>query len=365
MAINDAPTTRNCGAMEVHRRLLTESESYRTARAELENATIQLEAMGQRLTGTVTIPVVVHVVFNRAEQNISDEQIHTQIEVLNQDFRAANADITDVPAPFAAAVADAGIEFALATVDPEGHPTDGITRTRTRVASFGTDDAVKATATGGIDAWPADRYLNIWVAKLGGGLLGYAQFPGGSPATDGVVVTYTAFGTVGTATDPFDLGRTLTHEIGHWLNLFHIWGDDGSGCGGTDEVDDTPNQAGGNTGKPVFPHVTCNNGPHGDMFVNYMDYVDDDVMVMFTHGQVDRMRACLDVARRSVWQPARFAEGNGHVPVHTNGHEPSVVSSGSRIDVILQGADGVTYHKWFDGTAWEPSQTGWESIGHP
>ena len=138
-----------------------------------------------------------------------------------------------------------------------------------------------------------------------------------------------AFGTTGTATDPFDLGRTLTHEIGHWLNLFHIWGDDGSGCGGTDEVDDTPNQAGGNTGKPVFPHVTCNNAPHGDMFVNYMDYVDDDVMVMFSKGQVDRMRSCLALARSAIGQPVA---ANGHVPARTNGHQPAVVSSGTRIE---------------------------------
>jgi hypothetical protein len=363
MAPDVAPTTRNCGAMEVHRRLLTESESYRTARAELETATIELEALGQVLTGTVHIPVVVHVVYNTAEQNISDEQVRSQIEVLNRDFRADNGDLGTVPEPFTGAVDDADIEFALATTDPDGAATDGITRTQTSRTGFDTDDAVKSAAHGGADAWPADRYLNIWVARLTGGLLGYAQFPGGAAATDGVVITYTAFGTTGTATEPFHLGRTATHEIGHWLNLFHIWGDDGSGCGGSDEVDDTPNQAGPNTGKPAFPHVTCNNAPNGDMFMNYMDYVDDDAMVMFSKGQVSRMRACLDVSRRALWQPART---NGHAPVHTNGHhQPSVVSSGTRIDVILQGDDGVTYHKWFDGQSWEPSQTGWQSIGRP
>ena len=371
MSTTDTPTVRNCGAMEVHRRLLTESELYRSARANLETATIALEALHQPLTGTLRIPVVVHVVYNTEEQNISDEQIATQIEVLNRDFRATNPDIATVPAPFTGAVADAEIEFALTTTDPDGNPSNGITRTRTRVADFGTNDAVKSSARGGTDAWPADRYLNIWVAKLGGGLLGYAQFPGGAAETDGVVVTYSAFGTIGTAADPFDLGRTLTHEIGHWLNLFHIWGDDGTGCGGTDEVDDTPNQAGGNTGKPAFPHVTCNNAPHGDMFMNYMDYVDDDVMVMFTKGQVDRMRSCLEIARRSIWQPARTngqapaIHTNGQSATHTNGHVPAVVSSGTRIDVILQGDDGVTYHKWFNGGSWEPSQTGWQSIGRP
>ena len=170
--------------------------------------------------------------------------------------------------------------------------------------SFGTDDGVKDPARGGVAAWPADRYLNIWVAQLSGGLLGYAQFPGGPAETDGVVITYTAFGTTGTATAPFHLGRTATHEIGHYFNLFHIWGDDGTGCGGTDEVDDTPNQAGPNTGKPAWPHVTCRNGPHGDLFMDYMDYVDDDMMVMFTPGQVARMWACLQLERKAMWTAA-------------------------------------------------------------
>jgi hypothetical protein len=364
MAAKDSPTTRSCGAMEIHRRLLTENESYRVARAELENTTIEYEALGRVLSGTIQIPVVVHVVHNTAEQNISKQQIHNQIEVLNRDFRAANPDVSTVPPAFADLVTDPQIEFALATVDPDGNPTEGITRTKTRVAGFSADDAVKFSQRGGIEPWPTDRYLNIWVAKLTGGLLGYAQFPGGPAETDGVVITYTGFGTGGTATEPFHLGRTTTHEIGHWLNLFHIWGDDGAGCGGTDEVDDTPNQAGPNTGKPAYPSVTCNNAPHGDLFMDYMDYVDDDVMVMFTAGQVSRMRTCLDTVRRSLWQPA-VAAGNGHAPVRTNGHEPAVVASGSRIDVIMLGDDGLTYHKWFDGSSWEPSQTGWQSIGRP
>jgi hypothetical protein len=108
------------------------------------------------------------------------------------------------------------------------------------------------------------------------------------------VITYTAFGTLGTAAAPFDLGRTATHEVGHWLNLRHIWGDDGTGCSGSDFVDDTPNQASENTGRPTFPSVSCDNGPDGDLFMNYMDYVDDVAMFMFTTGQVQRMQTCLD-----------------------------------------------------------------------
>jgi hypothetical protein len=162
---------------------------------------------------------------------------------------------------------------------------------------------VKSAATGGADAWPSDRYLNIWVCPLAGGLLGYAQFPGGPAATDGVVIRHSAFGTTGTATAPFDLGRTTTHEIGHWVNLRHIWGDDGTGCWGDDFVADTPNQGGPNTGTPPFPTVSCGNAPNGDMFMNYMDYTDDVAMFMFSAGQVTRIHAALDGPRAAIGTP--------------------------------------------------------------
>ena len=144
----------------------------------------------------------------------------------------------------------------------------------------------------------AYKYLNIWVCQLSGGLLGYAQFPGGPPKTDGVVITHTGFGTKGTASKPFHLGRTATHEIGHWLNLRHIWGDT-EDCSGSDLVADTPNAEGPNFGTPSFPKISCNNGPNGDMFMNYMDYVDDEAMFMFTSQQSERMRATLDNERNT------------------------------------------------------------------
>ena len=232
--------------------------------------------------------------------NITDAQIESQITVLTEDFRKNNGDVGTAPSVYQSLVADSRIEFALATTDPAGDPTNGIVRVKTKVDSFLDDDAVKSAATGGSDAWPADKYLNIWVCELGGGLLGYAQFPGGPAATDGVVILHTAFGTTGTAAAPFNKGRTATHEVGHWLNLRHIWGDDGTGCAGSDLVADTPNQAGPNYGTPPFPTVSCNNGPNGDMFMNYMDYVDDIAMVMFTTGQVTRMQAALDGPRSSI-----------------------------------------------------------------
>jgi Pregnancy-associated plasma protein-A len=272
-----------CGTMPVHRRLLDTEPGYARAREEIETFAFGAAREEPPPLGLVTIPTVVHVVWSRPEHNIGDDQLATQIEALNRDFRRRNDDVSLLPPVWAAVAADADVEFALVDV----------TRTRTEVASFDTDDAVKSARTGGADAVSTDSTLNLWVCQLGGGLLGYAQFPGGPPETDGVVVTYTAFGSTGTAAAPFDLGRTSTHEVGHWLNLRHIWGDDGDGCGGDDFVADTPNQAGPNYGRPVYPKVSCDNAPHGDMFVNYMDYTDDAAMVMFTQGQAARMAATL------------------------------------------------------------------------
>lgn len=297
------PQTRTCGSMIHHAYLMEVSPSYRQARLAIENQTrgLEMRILGARgMMEVITIPVVVHVVFNSPNQNISDEQIASQIKILNADYRLQNPDIDLVPDPFKPLRADAMIEFQLAVRDPQGQPTTGITRTRTREASFGVTDEVKFSSTGGQDAWPTDRYLNIWVCNLSNSILGYAQFPGGPPETDGVVILYTAFGDIGTAASPFDKGRTTTHEVGHWLNLRHIWGDDFGACTGSDDVEDTPNQANSNFGKPTFPRITCGNGPDGDMFMNYMDYVDDDAMFMFSIGQAARMRATLEGPRAAL-----------------------------------------------------------------
>jgi hypothetical protein len=255
----------------------------------------------------VTIPVVVHVVHNPAvpTEDIDGAQVRSQIDVLNRDFRAKNPDAANVPAVWKALVADARIEFRLAGTDPDGNPTNGIVRTPTAKRFFTTSaDDVKSSTTGGADPWPSDSYLNIWVCAdirdgIGRSILGYAQFPGGPPSTDGVVVVHSCFGTSGTVRPPFDLGRTTTHEVGHWLDLRHIWGDDAGTCIGDDLVADTPHQADRNFGTPAFPHVSCGNGPNGDMFVNYMDYTDDVAMFMFTTGQSQRMDSCLEGARAS------------------------------------------------------------------
>jgi Pregnancy-associated plasma protein-A/Repeat of unknown function (DUF346) len=348
--VEDEPPRRRCATMDVHHRLLLENPEYAARRAAIEDLAFQFEtglrALGR--AGVSKIPVVVHVVWNSAAQNISDAQIQSQIDVLNKDFRATNADIAQTPSVFQPLIGDAQIEFFLAP--------NGIVRKQTTVTSFGADDKVKAASTGGSDPWPTDKYLNLWVCNLGGGLLGYAQFPGGPAATDGVVVTYTGFGTTGTAQAPFHKGRTATHEIGHFLNLNHIWGDDGQGCSGTDNVADTPNQGGGNFGTPTFPHVSCNNGPNGDLFMNYMDYVDDPVMVMFTKGQVTRMEAALAGPRASLVTAAGGLSNRASGPV--------VAWGANRLDVFVIGTDRALYHKWWNGTAWGPSLAGpYEKLG--
>lgn len=296
-------TRRQCGTLAVHFGLLEQDPNFRQRQMDIEHATARLMATGVfRRVGLITIPVVVHVVFNIQAENISTGQIRSQMRVLNKDFRAKNTDKNKVPAVWQGLVADANIKFILARKDPRGKTTTGITRTHTNRTSFSyQDDTVKSVATGGVDPWPTDKYLNIWVCKLAGGILGYAQFPGGPAETDGVVIRNTEFGTEGTVAAPYNLGRTTTHEIGHWLNLGHIWGDSRiANCRDSDLVDDTPNQEAPNYGKPTFPHVSCENGPNGDMFMNYMDYVDDNSMQMFTAQQVLRMQAVLDGPRSTI-----------------------------------------------------------------
>ena len=281
--------------------MLEEHPTFRTNQRRAEDYTARALVSGEAsrvARKVVTIPTVVHVVWKKPNENIDKAQVQSQIDAINLDYHANNPDISKVPAPWQGLVGNPKVRFKLATRDPDGKRTDGIIRVKTDRAHFNVGDDVKRAGQGGSTAWPTDEYLNIWVCTLSGGLLGYAQFPGGPKATDGVVILNTAFGTQGTAAAPFNLGRSLTHEVGHWLNLHHIWGDT-LDCSGGDKVSDTPNCEGPNFGKPTFPVVTCSNGPNGDMFMNYMDYVDDDAMFMFTAGQVARMSACLAGPRKS------------------------------------------------------------------
>ena len=286
---------RNCGTMIY---LEQQQQSNPELVKKLADNEVKLQKWiknnaNKKLSNTITIPVVVHVVYNNNNENISDLQIQSQIDILNEDFRRLNADAVNTPAAFLSVAADTEIEFCLATEDPNGNTTSGITRTSTSQSSFSTNDGVKYTSSGGVDAWNPLEYLNIWVCDLSGGLLGYAQFPGGAVSSDGVVCDYAYFGNIGTATAPYNLGRTATHEVGHWLNLRHIWGD--SNCG-NDYCNDTPEHSGSNYGCPSYPSTSnCNgNGTSGDMFMNYMDYTDDACMNIFTQDQKTRMIASIN-----------------------------------------------------------------------
>ncbi len=301
MAVRNTPQ-RRCGTMAVHFSLLELYPGYRKCLTQLEHACVERRRSAPFARAKpYRINVVVHVLYNNEKENISDAQIKSQIAVLNRDFRATNSDRSKTPAVWRGLVSDSQVEFVLATKDPDGKKSTGITRTRSSTTSFAIDDnVIKKTKSGGKDAWPTDRYLNIWVCALSGGILGYAQFPGGPSWSDGVVILNTAFGTSGLAKAPFNKGRTATHEVGHYLNLRHIWGDT-EDCSGTDFVVDTPNAEGPNYGSPTFPKVSCSNGPNGDMFMNYMDYVDDAAMFMFTKEQTQRMQVTLDGPRKTLW----------------------------------------------------------------
>lgn len=252
----------------------------------------------------VTIPVVVHIVWKEVSENISEEQIQAQLDILNRDFRAKNLEINTVPNIFKTAIADAEIEFCLAKRTPDGQLTNGITRTRTTVNSVGVHftqpqglRTICYSDLGGQDAWDTRQYLNIWVGRMGFGILGQADFPGmAEPEEDGIRIDPSAFGTMG-AIAPYNLGRTLTHEIGHYFNLSHLWGnkDDNLNCENDDGVADTPLQSTTFRSQcPTHPQLFCGTA---SMFMNFMNYTNDACMAMFTQGQKARMLAALQSAR--------------------------------------------------------------------
>lgn len=276
----------------------------------------------------ITIPVVVHVVYNTAAENISEAQIISQIESLNADFAKSNKDFSKVPSVFARLAANTSIRFELAKTDPMGKSTTGIMRKKSNRMMWSDDDKIKAIANGGSTTWDSRSYLNIWVCNTVPGLTGYATFPGADRAVDGIVVRYDAFGTMGKAVAPFNLGRTVTHEVGHWMGLKHLWGD--QQCG-DDGIEDTPKQRSGNAGSPVFPRVTsCNTTADGEMFMNFMDFTNDASMGMFTAGQKQAMRTQFEIngKRNSLLQ------SKGLSPAWNNNVEPEILTVNTRPIVV-------------------------------
>lgn len=257
-------------------------------------AHFNIQGSGEVLSGAggtglsiIRIPVVVHILYRESEQNISDQQVLSQIEVLNKAFRHTHADTALVPAAFRSLAADCGIEFVMAKITPEGYATNGIIHKKTNAYSFGADDKIKFSSMDGSDAWDTDRYLNIWVGNMMTGIIGYSSVLGGPKNTDGVVMRYDAFGNTGRLQSPYVQGRVAVHEVGHWMGLRHIWGD--QVCG-TDGIDDTPPQKIATRNCPAGIIAACDNSPAGIMYNNYMDLTNDNCMNMFTVGQRERMR---------------------------------------------------------------------------
>lgn len=254
----------------------------------------------------ITLPIVVHVLWFEEEENISDEQIMSQIQVLNDDFRKNNSNFSSTAVEFQNIAADVEIEFCLATVDPSGNPTSGITRNETFIEGIGDTEFYYSYDDGGVDSWDVNSYINIWVCSLGSDdFLGYAFTPGTADPieADGIVIDYRYFGTTGTASNSFPnhLGRTSTHEMGHYLNLEHLWGPDEGGCEEDDFVNDTPTQDWESEGCPSYPFFDdCSFSGKGINFNNYLDYTADVCMTMFTEGQKMRMLAALNGPRSSL-----------------------------------------------------------------
>ncbi len=239
-----------------------------------------------RLEGqAIKIPVVVHILYHLPGENINDETVMTQIDILNQCFRRHNADTANTPSYFKALAADCGIEFQLATSDPNKKKTNGIIHKYTPITYWQSDDLMKSDAQMGDNGWDAKNYLNIWVCNMRN-IAGYSSVPGGPAEKDGVVIDLNVFGTNGSP--GYEMGKTAVHEVGHWLGLRHIWGD--AQCG-DDLVADTPPQSDYSIGCPTGIHISCNNGPNGNMYSNYMDYTSDACVNLFTEGQKARMRA--------------------------------------------------------------------------
>lgn len=248
----------------------------------------------------ITIPVVVHLLYTDESQDIPDLQIFAQLEVLNEDFRLLNENVRNIPAEFQGIAADTEIEFCLASLDPQGLPTTGINRVQTDIecvadifnVKSGQNSRLFYSQLGGTDAWDTEHYLNIWVGATCGEFLGTAtsiSLPNFQPQEDGVVIDFNYFGNncASSIAEPYHLGRTATHEIGHFFGLRHPWGNCGSDADG---VADTPQQETFYFGCPSYPQFSCGSS---DMFMNFMNLSDDICMALFTEGQKQRMLASL------------------------------------------------------------------------
>lgn len=285
---------RECRSSEYEKLTIQNDPSIAASRQSVENFILQHHsstnsflARGQQIM-RIKIPVVVHILYHYPGENISDAVVSSQVSALNRDFKKLNADTSKIPSYFKSFAADCEFEFQLAKVDPRGRATTGIIHKYTPITKWTTDDKIKFSQEMGDDGWDASSYLNIWVGTMTK-VIGYSSFPGWPANKDGVVISNSVFGI--TNSGPYNQGRTAVHEVGHWLNLKHLWGD--APCG-DDGVDDTPVQQTFTVGCPTGIRVSCGNAPNGDMYMDYMDFTNDDCLVMFTKGQMERMRVLFE-----------------------------------------------------------------------
>ena len=336
---------RRCGTLENEAFLRSQDPFYDQKKEDMERqlqtiiANMQAERIstGQSPFAQYSIPIVYHVVYQNATENVSDAKVLAMHAQLNMDFARTNTDAGNTPSYFASSAVDMQIQFCLATKDNNNNPTNGIVHKSTTVGSFSTNNAVKSTASGGDDAWNVQKYFNVWICDLGSSLLGYGQFP--PPSSNyGVVIHYITVGSLtmhNTSGGQFGYGRTLSHEIGHCFNLIHIWGDE-SGCSGTDQCADTPNQADATSGCPSGVKTdNCTGAPNGVEYQNYMDYTDDLCYNMFSNDQKTRAQAAVFQYLTNVANSAASVCGSTAVTENSLSENISLFPNPSTGDVYI------------------------------
>lgn len=370
-----------CGSYEEFEQAMQQDKMFEQKQRELEqftekyvaqNPIDRASASAKNSSVVRIIPVVVHVIHANGPENISKAQILSEIDALNRDFRRNNSDTTATPGPFKSIAADCEIEFQMAKLDPNGNCTDGINRVYSPLTVYARNN-VKS-----LIYWPSNKYMNIWIVKsirradgtlppAGTIIAGFAQFPGGSAATDGLVIASANFGTIGSAQG--NKGRTTVHEVGHWLNLRHIWADDNGACSGSDFVNDTPNQGSENFSTcPTFPMLdACSPSGNGINFSNYMDYTDELCQNMYTVGQAARMNAALSSStsnRNNLWSAGNLTATGVSTPTilcvadFSTNAPGNIVCEGAQIsfsDVSFNGAATSRTWNFPGGTLVTPS----------